>query len=48
MFFLAELDIKFELDRNGKLAFISPDSKDLETLAGLLFDHVHQYTTRDY
>jgi DNA mismatch repair protein MutL len=48
MFILAELDMKFELHRNGKFVFVSPDSRDLEKRTEILFGYFEQYTARDY
>jgi DNA mismatch repair protein MutL len=47
-FILAEPEIHFELYRNGKLLFSSPDSRDLRDRTELLFGHFDQYTTLDY
>jgi DNA mismatch repair protein MutL len=47
-FILAEPEINFELYKNGKLLFSSPDSRDLRDRAELLFGHFDQYTFLDY
>ncbi|MDR0590443.1 MAG: DNA mismatch repair endonuclease MutL [Puniceicoccales bacterium] len=46
-FILAEPEIYFELYRNGKLLFSSPDSRDLRDRTELLFGHFDQYTPLD-
>ncbi|MDR1591216.1 MAG: DNA mismatch repair endonuclease MutL [Puniceicoccales bacterium] len=47
-FILAEPEIKFELYKNGKLLFSSPDSRDLMDRTELLFGHFDQYISLDY
>ncbi|MDR3317475.1 MAG: DNA mismatch repair endonuclease MutL [Puniceicoccales bacterium] len=47
-FVLAEPDIYFELYKNGKLLFSSPDSRNLQDRTELLFGHFDQYTPLDY
>jgi DNA mismatch repair protein MutL len=47
-FVLVEPEINFELHKNGKLLFSSPDSRDLRDRAELLFGHFDQYTALDY
>ncbi|MDR2812457.1 MAG: DNA mismatch repair endonuclease MutL [Puniceicoccales bacterium] len=47
-FVLAEPEINFELYKNGKLLFSSPDSRDLRDRTELLFGHFDQYTALDY
>ncbi|MDR0740929.1 MAG: DNA mismatch repair endonuclease MutL [Puniceicoccales bacterium] len=47
-FILAEPKINFELYKNGKLLFSSPDSRDLQDRAERLFGHFDQYTLLDY
>ncbi|MDR1366500.1 MAG: DNA mismatch repair endonuclease MutL [Puniceicoccales bacterium] len=47
-FILAEPDIRFELYKNGKLIFVSPESKDLKARTEILFGHFDQYTALDY
>ncbi|MDR2806613.1 MAG: DNA mismatch repair endonuclease MutL [Puniceicoccales bacterium] len=47
-FILAKPEINFELYRNGKLLFSSPDSRDLQERVELLFGHFDQYTPLDY
>jgi DNA mismatch repair protein MutL len=47
-FILAKPEIHFELYRNGKLLFSSPDSRDLRDRTELLFGHFDQYTPLDY
>jgi DNA mismatch repair protein MutL len=47
-FVLAEPEINFELYKNGKLLFSSPDSRDLRDRVELLFGHFDQYTLLDY
>jgi DNA mismatch repair protein MutL len=47
-FILAEPEVNFELYKNGKLLFSSPDSRDLRDRAELLFGHFDQYTPFDY
>ncbi|MDR1303272.1 MAG: DNA mismatch repair endonuclease MutL [Puniceicoccales bacterium] len=46
-FILAEPEIYFELHRNGKLLFQSPDSRDLRDRTELLFGHFDQYAPLD-
>jgi DNA mismatch repair protein MutL len=47
-FILFESEINFELYKNGNLLFSSPDSRDLQDRAELLFGHFDQYTPLDY
>ncbi|MDR2371619.1 MAG: DNA mismatch repair endonuclease MutL [Puniceicoccales bacterium] len=47
-FILAEPEINFELYKNGKLLFSSPDSRDLRDRTELLFGHFDQYTFLDH
>ena len=46
-FILAEPDIVFELYRNGKLLFKSPEQKDIISRTETLFGHFDQYTEID-
>ncbi|MDR0417963.1 MAG: DNA mismatch repair endonuclease MutL [Puniceicoccales bacterium] len=47
-FILAEPNIRFELYKNGKLIFVSPESKDLKERTEILFGHFDQYITLDH
>lgn len=47
-FILANPDVHFELLRNGKLLFSSPESKDLAKRTEALFGHFSEYTPVEY